>query len=270
MEHEREFKFLLDKIRRNRGIDFSQYRPQVLKRRILHRLHVTGCETYWDYILLLNRDPQEYDRLIESLTIKVSEFFRDPKAFDVVAEVVIPEIIDQKKARESKKIRAWSCGAAFGQEAYSVAILLCEALGSKLNGYDARIVATDIDKSALEAAPWGSFEKGALRKMSPHMLFKYFTQIEDRYVVSDRARSLVSFEYHDIVSGRSKSGMDLVLCRNLLIYFEKELQQRALSNLYSSLNPGGFLILGKTESIVPQMSECFEVVDLRERIYRKK
>jgi chemotaxis protein methyltransferase CheR len=88
--------------------------------------------------------------------------------------------------------------------------------------------------------------------------------------VSDRARSLVSFEYHDIVSGRSKSGMDLVLCRNLLIYFEKELHQRALSNLYSSLNPGGFLILGKTESIVPQMSECFEVVDLRERIYRKK
>ncbi len=270
MEHEREFKFLLGKIKRNRSIDFSQYRAQVLKRRILHRLHVTGCETYWDYILLLNRDPQEYDRLIESLTIKVSEFFRDPNTFDVAAEVVIPEIIDQKKARGSNKIRAWSCGAAFGQEAYSVAILLCEALGSKLNGYDARIVATDIDKSTLEAAPWGSFEKGALRKMSPHMLFKYFTLIEDRYVVSDRARALVSFEYHDIVSGRSKSGMDLVLCRNLLIYFEKELQQRALSSLYSSLNLGGFLILGKTESIAPQMSDCFEVVDLRERVYRKK
>jgi len=270
MEHEREFKFLLDKTRRNRGIDFSRYRAQVLKRRIVHRLHVTGCETYWDYILLLNRDPQEYDRLIESLTIKVSEFFRDPNTFDVAAEVVIPEIIDQKKAGGSKKIRAWSCGAAFGQEAYSVAILLCEALGSKLNGYDARITATDIDKSALEAAPWGSFDKGALRKMSPHLLFKYFTRIEDRYVVSDRARALVSFEYHDIVSGRSKSSMDLVLCRNLLIYFEKELQQRALSNLYSSLNPGGFLILGKTESVGHQMSDCFEVVDLRERVYRKK
>jgi chemotaxis methyl-accepting protein methylase len=270
MEHEREFKFLLDKIKRNRSIDFSQYRSQVLKRRILHRLNVTGCETYWDYILLLNRDPQEYDRLIEYLTIKVSEFFRDPRAFDVLAEAVIPEIIDQKKDRGSNKIRAWSCGAAFGQEAYSMAILLCEALGSKLNGYDTRIVATDIDQSTLEAGPWGAFEAGALRKMSPHLLFKYFTRIGNRYVVSDRARALVSFEYYDIVSGRSKSAMDLVLCRNLLIYFEKELQQKALYNLYSSLNPGGFLILGKTESIGPQISDCFEAVDLRERVYRKK
>jgi chemotaxis methyl-accepting protein methylase len=270
MEHERGFKFLLNKIKRNRSIDFSQYRSQVLKRRISHRLHVTGCGTYWDYILLLNRDPQEYDRLIECLTIKVSEFFRDPGAFDVLAEAVIPEIIDQKKARGFKKIRAWSCGAAFGQEAYSMAILLCEALSSKLNGYDTRIVATDIDQSTLEAAPWGAFEAGALRKMSPHLLFKYFTRIEDRYVVSDRARALVSFEYHDIVSGRSKSAMDLVLCRNLLIYFEKELQQKALYNLHRALNPGGFLILGKTESVAPQMADCFEVVDLRERVYRKK
>jgi chemotaxis protein methyltransferase CheR len=269
MEHEREFKFLLDKIRRNRSIDFSQYRPQLLKRRIQNRFHVTGCESYWDYILLLNRDPQEYDRLIESLTIKVSEFFRDPEAFDVLAEVVIPEIIDQKKALGFKKIRAWSCGAAFGQEAYSVAILFCEALESKLNRYDIKILATDIDQATLEMAPWGAFEKRALRKMSPDLLFKYFSQLEDRYVVSDRARALVSFEYHDIVSGCSKSGMDLVLCRNLLIYFEKELQQQALYNLYSALNPGGFLLLGKTESVGPQMSDCFEVVDLRERVYKK-
>lgn len=101
----------------------------------MHRLHVTGCETYWDYILLLNRDPEEYNRLIGSLTIKVSEFFRDSGVFDLLAEVVIPEIIDQKKARGSKKIRVWSCGAAFGQEAYSVTMLFCEALGSKLNNY---------------------------------------------------------------------------------------------------------------------------------------
>jgi chemotaxis methyl-accepting protein methylase len=161
MEREREFQFLLDKIKRNRSIDFRRYRQQVLKRRILHRIHVTGCETYWDYILLLNRDPQEYDRLIESLTIKVSEFFRDPNTFDVAAEVVIPEIIDQEKARGSNKIRAWSCGASFGQEAYSMAILICEALRSKLNSYDIKIEATDIDKSTLEAVQWGSFEKGA-------------------------------------------------------------------------------------------------------------
>jgi two-component system CheB/CheR fusion protein len=269
MEDEREFKFLLDKIRRNRGIDFSQYRPQVLKRRILHRLNLTGCSNYWDYILLLNKDPEEYDRLIECLTIKVSDFFRDPGLFDLLATFVIPEIIARKQSREAKKIRAWCCGAAFGQEAYSVAIIFCEVLGSRLNSYDIKILATDIDKSALEEAPWGSYDGTTLRKMQAHLLFKYFTRFQGRYVVNDRARSLVTFRYHDIISDNSKSGMDLVLCRNLLIYFEKELQQKVLYNLHIAQNPGGFLILGKTESIAPQMSDCFEVVDLRERVYRK-
>jgi len=269
MEHEREFKFLLDKIRRNRSIDFSQYRSQVLKRRILHRLHLTGCETYWDYILLLNRDPQEYDRLIECLTIKVSEFFRDPSVFELLGDLIIPEVISYKQDRGDKKIRAWSCGAAFGQEAYSLAILFCEALGTRLDDFDIRILATDIDKDALEKAPWGSYDKAALRKMEDHLLFKYSTRLKDRYVVSDKARVLVTFEYHDLVSDNTRCGMDLVLCRNLLIYFTKELQERALQNIHSALNPGGFLILGKTESLLPQLHDYFEAIDLRERIYRK-
>jgi len=270
MEYDRDFKFLLDKIMRNRNIDFSQYRPQVLKRRIRHRLHLAGCATYWDYILLLNRAPQEYDRLIESLTIKVSEFFRNPPVFQILGDEIIPEIVFQKHAQGAKTIRAWSCGAAFGQEAYSMAILFCEALGSKLDGFDIRVLSTDIDKNALVEAQWGSYDKTALRKMKAHLLFKYFTRFQDRYVVSDRARSLVAFRHHDIVSDNPKSGMDLVLCRNLLIYFQKELQEKALRNLHTALTSGGFLVLGKTESITPQMNDYFQVLDLKERIYRKK
>ncbi len=274
MEDDREFKFLLNKIKMNRNIDFSQYRPQVLKRRIQHRLHLAGCATYWDYILLLNRDPQEYDRLIESLTIKVSEFFRDPQVFEILGDTVIPEIISQKKTHGNKSIRAWSCGAAFGQEAYSMAILFCEILGRGLNDFYIKILATDIDKDALEKAPWGSYDRGGLDKMAAHLLFKYFTRFQDgnvdRYTVSDRVRFLVTFNLHDVISDKVISGMDLVLCRNLLIYFQKELQKKALLNLYNSLNPGGFLILGKTETISPQMTDYFEVIDLRERIYRKQ
>ena len=270
MEDDREFKFLLDKIKRNRHVDFSQYRPQVLKRRIQHRIHLARCATYWDYILLLNRDPQEYDRLIESLTIKVSEFFRDSKVFDLLGAMIIPEIVTLKQTQRAKRIRAWSCGAAFGQEAYSMAILFCEALGSRLDDFDIKILATDIDKNALKEAPWGSYDKSALRKMAPHLLFKYFIRFQDRYVVSDRARVLVTFRYHDILSDNTKMGMDLVLCRNLLIYFQKEHQDKALHNIHTALNPGGFLILGKTETIAPQMLDYFELVDLRERIYRKK
>ncbi|MBW1775272.1 MAG: protein-glutamate O-methyltransferase CheR [Deltaproteobacteria bacterium] len=235
MEDDREFKFLLDKIKRNRGIDFSQYRP----------------------------------RLIECITIKVSKFFRDSKVFDLLEDIIIPEIISQKKTEGTKKIHAWSCGAAFGEEAYSVAILLCEALGSRLNDFDIQILATDIDKNALAEAPWGSYDRNALGNMGAHLLFKYFTRFQDRYVVSDGARSLVTFRRHDIASGSPMWGMDLVLCRNLLIYFQKELQEKALHNIYTALNPGGFLVLGMTETIIPQMLEYFDVVDLRKRIYRK-
>ncbi len=232
-------------------------------------MYSAGCSNYWDYIMILNRDPEEYDRLIECLTIKVSEFFRDPKVFDLLGDIVIPEIVSHKQTGGAKKIGAWSCGAAFGQEAYSMAMLFCEALGSKLDGFDIRILATDIDKSALEEAPWGSYDGSDLRKIGPHLLFKYFTRFQDRYVVSDRARVLVTFSYHDIVSGNTKSDMDLVLCRNLLIYFKRGLQEKALHNIHTALNSGGFLILGMTETITPQMLDYFEAVDSRVRIYQK-
>ena len=274
MEEDKELKFLLDKIMRNRNIDFLQYRPQVLRRRIQFRLHLTKCATIWHYIMLLNKDPQEYDRLIESLTIKVSEFFRDPKVFDLLGDTIIPEIISQKQTLGARNILAWSCGAAFGQEAYSIAILFCEALGGGLNDFDVKILATDIDKNALENAPWGSYDRKALRNMKAHLLFKYFSQFQDgnkvRYTVSDKAKNLVTFKRHDVVSDGLNPGMDLVLCRNLLIYFQKGLQEKALRNLHAAISPGGFLVLGKTESIPPHMLDYFEVRDLRERVYRKK
>ncbi len=270
MKDDREYKFLLDKIQRNKNIDFSQYRPQILERRIQHRLHLAGCANYLDYVMLLNKDPQEYDRLIECLTIKVSEFFRDSKVFDLLGDTIIPEIVSQKQTLGVQKIRAWSCGTAHGQEAYSMAILFCEALGKGLDDFDIKIVGTDIDKNVLEEAPWGSYDKSALQKIGTHLVFKYFARFQDRYVVSDRAKTLVTFKYHDALSDNTMFGMDIVLCRNLLIYFKKGLQEKALCNLFTALNPGGFLVLGKTETLPPQMLDYFEVVDLRERIYRKK
>ena len=270
MEDDRQYKFLLDKIVRNVNIDFGGYRSQLLKRRVQHRLGSTGCNSYWEYISLLNKDPNEYDRLIEVLTIKESYFFRDTEVFKLLENGIIPEIVSQKQAEGVRKIRAWSCGAAHGQEAFSMGILFREALGNRIKDFDLRILATDIDKDALEKAPWGSYDKRTLRKLAPHLLFKYFTRIRNRYVLSDPVRILVSFEHHDIASDFQKQGMDLVLCRNLLIYFEKELQEQVVFNLHTALNPDGFLILGKTETIPEQIKDYFEVVDLRERIYRKE
>ncbi len=270
MENGRQYKFLLDKIMRNTNIDFNGYRPQHVKRRLQHRLNSAGCNNYWEYISLLNKDPKEYDRLIEALTIKESYFFRDTQVFELLENGIIPEIVSQKQAEGAKKICAWSCGTAHGQEAFSMGILFREVLGNSIKDFDIKILATDIDKDALEKAPWGAYDKRALRKMALHLLFKYFTRVQNRYVLSDPVRVLVNFEHHDIISGIQKRGMDLVLCRNLLIYFEKELQEQVLLNLHTALNPGGFLILGKTETITNQMRDYFNVVDLRERIYRKE
>ncbi len=269
MEEEREFQFLLEKIRRNRDIDFSKYRSEILKRRIKYRIHSAGCVNYWDYILLLNRDPGEYDRLIETLTIKVSEFFRDPAVFDVLGSEIIPEIVAQKQNQGAKKIYAWSCGSAFGQEAYSMAILFCETLGRRLDCFDIKILATDIDRSSLEKARWASYGREAVKKVKPHILFKYFTHFQDNYIVKDIVRDLVSFRHHDLMADGREHNIDLVLCRNLLIYFEKELQEKVIRNLYNVMNCGGFLILGKTETVSPHMSHRFEIMDMRERIYKK-
>ena len=265
----RDFRFLMEKIKSNTNIDFSHYRQPVLLRRIAHRLHQTGCADYWDYIMLLNKSPEEYDRLVETLTIKVSEFFRDPNGFEVLRDTIIPEIVARKQVRGLKRIRAWSCGAAYGQEAYSTAILFCEALGTRLNSFDVRILATDIDRVALEKARWGSYDRSAMGNISPHLLFNYFSLLGDNYVVADSARSLVTFRYHDVISGPAISGMDLVICKNLFIYFEKELKEGILSRLHAALNVGGFLVLGKTETIVPEMLKHFEVVNPGERIYKK-
>jgi chemotaxis methyl-accepting protein methylase len=269
MENDREYKFLLDKIMRNTNIDFSEYRSHLLKRRVQHRLRTAGCDSYWDYVSLLNKEPREYDKLIESLTIKESYFFRDTNVFELLKNEIIPEMIHQKQVEGANEIRVWSCGMGHGQEAYSIAILLCEALGGRMKDFNIRISATDIDKDALEKAPWGSYDKRAFRNMAPHLLFKYFTKAQDRYVVSDRVRVLVDFHRHDIISGCAKQGMDLVLCRNLLIYFEKALQEKAVCNLHGALNSGGFLILGKSETLPERVRGHFEIIDLAERVYRE-
>ncbi len=268
MEQDKEFKFLLEKIKRNRNIDFSQYRAQTLSNRIQNRLYATDCATYWDYILLLNKDPQEYDRLIGALTIKESYFFRNSDVFESLEDKVIPEIVSQKKREGVKKIRAWSCGAAFGQEAYTMAILFCEVLGSDIKDLAVNIMATDIDKEALERAPWGSYDKHTLGKIKPHHLFKFFTQVQERYVVSDAARALVTFKRHDIAGEGPFRGIDLVLCRNLLIYFEKELQEKALNNLHAALNRGGFLILPVADQGAFSMRPYYQSLFRYSRLWR--
>ena len=153
-----DFKFLLDKIHRNKGVDFNLYRPNTLKRRIMSRLKTVGCANYSDHIIYLNKEPDEYNRLIEAVTINVTEFFRNPEAFEVIGKKVIPEIIKTKEKEGRKVIRAWSAGTSYGEEAYSLAILFLEALKERASDFDIKVYGTDIDPKCIEKAMAGIFE----------------------------------------------------------------------------------------------------------------
>lgn len=266
---ETDFRFLLDKIQRNKGADFSLYRTGTLKRRIDSRLRQTGCKDYSDYIIYLNKNPEEYDNLISAITINVTEFFRNPETFDVLAKKVIPEIVRTKKERGKKIIRAWSAGTSNGEEAYSIAILFLEALKEEISDFDIIVYGTDIDPDCIKKASAGIYTAGSMKEINKERLTKYFNKKEENHEVNDSIKKLTRFTAHNLVSDEFLKHLDLILCRNVVIYFTKPLQEMVYSNFARALNKDGFLVLGKVESLWGFAQKDFTAFDNRERIYRK-
>ncbi len=264
-----DFRFLLDKIQRNKGADFSLYRTGTLKRRIDSRLKSVGCKDYSDYIIYLNKNPEEYDNLISAITINVTEFFRNPETFVVLEKKVIPEIIRSKKEQGKKVIRAWSAGTSNGEEAYSLAILFLEALGENITDFDIVVYGTDVDPACVEKGKAGSYTAGGMKEINKERLMKYFNKNEENYEVNDSVKKLTRFMAHNLVSDEFLKHLDLVLCRNVVIYFTKPLQEMVYNNFARALNKGGFVVLGKVESLWGFVQKDFAAFDNRERIYRK-
>ena len=266
---EMDFQTLLKKIHNERGIDFSQYRPRGLKRRISTRLRARDCSRYRNYIAVLNRDQGEYERLLSAIFINVTEFFRNPRAFEIIEKSLIPEIISEKERGARKTIRVWSGGVSFGEESYSLAILFYEVLKERINDFTIKIFATDIDVECMERARLGSYGKNSLKNVRPQLFHKYFSFVNGNYVVDDKLRLLITYRRHNIISDTPLRHMDLILCRNVAIYFTKPLQEKLLYNLSYALKPGGFLVLGNVESLWGDLRKSFKVIDNRERIYQK-
>ena len=264
-----DFKFLLDKIQRNKGADFSLYRTGTLKRRIDSRLKAAGCKDYSDYIIYLNKNPEEYDNLISAITINVTEFFRNPETFDVLEKKVIPEIIRSKKELGKKIIRAWSAGASNGEEAYSLAILFLEVLQENIADFDIVVYGTDIDPACIEKGKAGIYTALSMKEINKERLTRYFNKKEENYEVDDSIKKLTKFTAHNLVSDEFLKHLDLILCRNVVIYFTKPLQEMVYSNFARALNKDGFLVLGKVESLWGFAQKYFAAFDNRERIYRK-
>ncbi len=248
------------------GMDFSNYKTSTLSRQIERRMGVLQVQTLDEYLNLVDKNPSELDALAKSFLICVTAFFRDPRAFDGFKKY-IPELLTSKKQGES--IRLWVPACATGEEAYSLAILLSEHLGDDIGTYNIQIFATDINAEATQIGRKGLYPEAVLDGINQDLINKYFLRKDDKFLVERRIRDLVVFAVHDIIKDPPFLRMDLISCRNLLIYFKPGLQERVMNLFHYALNPGGVLVLGTSETI-GQSTLYFHEMDRRLKIYRRR
>jgi chemotaxis protein methyltransferase CheR len=261
---------LLTKMHEEKGLDFTQYKDDSILRRIHSRMSKYNEASYDEYIKILESNPDEYKELINALAINVTEFFRNPESFNAIDKIVIPRVIYSKGINQHRIIRALSCGCSSGDEPYSLAILLLEKLGGAKTKYLVNITGMDIDKDALEEAQNMVYSKNRLKVVSEKLFDEYFDKLDnDKYKLKSHVKNLVKFRHSNIITDAPLMHCDIILCRNLLIYFNKQLQEEVLLKFYECLNPGGFLVLGMVETLVGSAADVFEIVDNRLRIYRR-
>jgi two-component system, chemotaxis family, CheB/CheR fusion protein len=256
----------LDRVRERTGLDFSAYKRATIVRRLQRRMAAAGAATLPDYRRYLERHPEELQRLVASFLIKVTEFFRDPELFTYLRDRVLPGLVSE--ARERGELRIWSAGCATGEEAYTLAMLVSDLIGDNAEELQVRIFATDIASEAVEFARRGLYTQSALEGLPPDFAERHFTPADGAFEVRKQVRSLVVFGEHDLGNRAPFPRIDLVLCRNVLIYFTPDLQRRALQLFAFSLRHGGYLALGKAETVSP-LPEFFSVEEPRLKIFRR-
>lgn len=256
---------LLTRVQRYTRIDFSGYKENTVWRRILRRMATNRVESLQDYIDLTERNPEELGQLSKEILISVTSFFRDRDAFDALATALCERLAVKRPGDE---IRVWVPGCATGEEAYAIAILISEYLGAALSEYTVQIFATDIDMSAMAIARRGVYSAASLGEVDAAIVQKYFITAGDAYEVVKPLRELVVFARQDLVQDPPFVRLDMVSCRNVLIYFQNPLQERVLGTFHYALVPGGLLFLGKSESVF-QHEDLFDNVHRDAKIFRR-
>ncbi|PKP46048.1 MAG: chemotaxis protein CheB [Bacteroidetes bacterium HGW-Bacteroidetes-11] len=255
-------------LRLQTGNDFQLYKKNTVYRRIERRMGVHKIEKIITYVHFLQENPKEVEILFKELLIGVTSFFRDPLVWDKMAETIIPDLISKQK--NTTTLRAWVPGCSTGEEAYSLAIVFKEAL-EKLRPsarISLQIFASDLDIEAIETARKGIFPANIISDVSPDRLNRYFNKSEDGYKINTEIREMIVFAQHNLIMHPPFTKMDIVTCRNLLIYLEPELQKKLLGVFYYSLNPGGTLLLGNSETPGSQGS-LYNTVDLKLKIFTR-
>jgi chemotaxis protein methyltransferase CheR len=246
------------------NINFECYRESYLKRRLNVRLAATKTKTYADYMRYLKDNSNEYDLLVNDLTINYTKFFRDPDVFSFLETMILPELCSSKRW-----VRIWSAGCATGEEPYSIAMLVHEVLKQRVKNQQINIYASDLDKTALAKAKNGEYTCRMIQGINEKLLSKYFELEDDTYKVKPFVKQLIQFEEQDLMKPPRRQNLDLILCRNVMIYFSKEIQQKIYMHFWNSLRSGGYLITGKTEFVGGEASKKFAGIDAKCRVYRK-
>ncbi|MFQ5996949.1 MAG: CheR family methyltransferase, partial [Dehalococcoidales bacterium] len=251
---------LLEKVHRDGGYDFRDYKRGTVMRRLERRLHATGVKTCLEYIRFLDTHPEEYQKFAEYLAIKVSRFFRSPYTFQQVDRLVLPELVSDKKSRGKRSLRFWSTACARGEEPYSIAILLAEFLARQQLDFDISIYATDISREALQEVQAGRYSLEDVEGLPSSILENYFTHHGENYELRADIRQMVNFSPFDLTSVIHQSlwDLDCIFCCNVLIYFQRQLQERVLGMLYDSLATPGYLVLGEAEMLAGNLSGKLE------------
>lgn len=258
---------LIKRLQTTSGVDFSHYKMSTIKRRLARQIKLSGLSSIEEYLAFLDRRPDEYERLVTNFFIKVTAFFRDAELFASLRSTVIPAIVAEAR-NTGKEIRFWSAGCATGEEAYSLAMIVAETLGRETADFKVRIFSTDIDEATISRARRGTYSEEAVSDIDPQMVARYFTKVGNTYEVNNIIRNMTVFGQHDLAKRAPFPGVDLVLCRNVLIYFSKELQLHTLQLFAFSLRQGGYLALGKSETSNP-LPDLFAVVDPAVRIFQR-
>jgi two-component system CheB/CheR fusion protein len=256
---------LLDKLSVEHHFDFRQYKAGSLVRRIRARLSQLGLDDVETYIALLDRNPEEAQALFNTILINVTAFFRDPEAWEALGQVV-PRLLET--AKSTGTLRVWSAGCSTGEEAYSIALLLAERLGAAGLAPDVRIYGTDVDEDALAVARHGLYRLEQLKDVPAGLLERHFTREGQAYRLRHDLRRWCIFGRHNLVQDPPLSRMDLVVCRNVLIYFKSGLQDRVIPRFHYALREDGFLFLGRSESLLAR-SRWFTAVSTKWRIFQR-
>ena len=253
-------------VRAQTGQDFSQYKKETIQRRVKRRMDVHLIDNINQYVRYLQENTQEVDLLFKELLIGVTSFFRDPQAFDTLKEKAIAKIIEDEGI-----LRAWVVGCSTGEEAYSIAMVLRESVDAiePHNPYDIQIFATDIDKDAIDFARRGIYDANIAMDVSPERLQRFFVKEEGKFRLKKEIRDMLIFAPHNITMDPPFTKMDLVSCRNLLIYFSSDLQKKVLPLLHYSLSPGGILFLGPSETIAG-FTDLLSTLDNKWKIYQRR